>query len=268
VLRGYGDDEAAVHRMLAPDVPVVVSADRLAGAAEAARRGCDVVVLDDAFQHRRARRAADFVLVSADRWRTRARVLPAGPFREPPSGLRRATLVIITRKSASDEDAERTRAWVQGIAPAAETSVVHLAPDELREWGSDRHRAAASVDGLRVLAIAAVGDTRAFARQLEALGARVELRAFGDHHLWDDAEVRRLADEARRADLVACTLKDAVKLGPAWPRTGPPLWYVSQRVSLERGGGAVDRVLDEMAARARSARTPLTIPTAGPAPAQ
>ena len=59
---------------------------------------------------------------------------------------------------------------------------------------------------------------------------------------------------ARRAErvpggaLVVCTLKDAVKLGPLWPDLAPPLWYVSQRVTVERGGGAIDdlvaRLLD------------------------
>ncbi len=39
------------------------------GAENAKRTGCDVVVLDDAFQHRRASRVADVVLVSADGWR-------------------------------------------------------------------------------------------------------------------------------------------------------------------------------------------------------
>ena len=43
--------------------------------------------------------------------------------------------------------------------------------------------------------------------------------------------------------MVLCTLKDAVKLGPLWPRAAPPLWYVSQRLELERGAGAMDAVL-------------------------
>ena len=48
-----------------------------------------------------------------------------------------------------------------------------------------------------------------------------------------------------------CTLKDAVKLGPLWPRLAPPLWYVSQQVMVERGVGGLERVLDDLV-RARS----------------
>jgi hypothetical protein len=57
---------------------------------------------------------------------------------------------------------------------------------------------------------------------------------------------------------VLCTLKDAVKLAPRWPRFGPPLWYVSQQVKVERGVGGIEHVLDDLV-RARFK----TLPTAG-----
>ena len=90
VLRGYGDDEADVHAMLNPSLVVIADADRVAGARAAHSRGCDVLVLDDAFQHRRARRDVDVVLASADvPWTTHC--LPAGPLREPWASMQRPT---------------------------------------------------------------------------------------------------------------------------------------------------------------------------------
>src|SRR5687768_17614484 len=84
VLRGYGGDEPLVHARLNPEVPVVATPHRVAGVLATRERGADVVVLDDAFQHRRIRRHADWVLVSADRWtHRRPHLLPAGPWREP-----------------------------------------------------------------------------------------------------------------------------------------------------------------------------------------
>jgi tetraacyldisaccharide 4'-kinase len=53
VMRGYGDDEHRVHALVNPDVPVIVSADRVAGVRNAIALGCDVAIMDDAFQHRR-----------------------------------------------------------------------------------------------------------------------------------------------------------------------------------------------------------------------
>ena len=251
VLRGYGDDEPAVHRLLTPGISVIASADRLAGVRRARAAGCDVGVLDDAFQHRQLRRAADVVLVSAERWRADARLLPAGPYREPPSALRRATLVVVTRKSASREAADEVVRWVHRVAPQVAVAMIHLTPDELRSWDDATRASVSGLVGERILAIAAIGDPGAFARQLQSLGATVELRAFRDHHAFTDRDAQHLAAQAARFDRVVCTLKDAVKLGPVWPRAASRLWYVSQRVRMESGAGALDRLLDGIAASVR-----------------
>jgi tetraacyldisaccharide-1-P 4'-kinase len=118
VLRGYGDDEPLVHSAVNPSIPVVTSADRVAGVERAAELGASIAVLDDAFQHRRVRRAADLVLVSADRWTPSVRLLPAGPWREPLSAARRATLVIVTRKAASEASVDAVNEAMARAAPS------------------------------------------------------------------------------------------------------------------------------------------------------
>jgi tetraacyldisaccharide 4'-kinase len=95
-----------------------------------------------------------------------------------------------------------------------------------------------------VLAISAIGDPRAFHRQLEAAGAAVDAATFGDHHAFSRADVTSLVARASRAEVAVCTLKDAVKLWPLWPRGAAPLWYVSQHVTVEIGAAALDASLD------------------------
>ena len=252
VLRGYGDDEPKVHATLIPSVRVVVSPNRLAGIAEARGLGCDVAVLDDAFQHRRVKRVGDVVLVSADgQWSTSRRLLPAGPWRESLRALGRAALVIVTRKVASASTASAVVDAVKHASRGIPTAVVHLEASELRSVSESRAVPIESVRGESVLAISAIGNPNAFAAQLAERGARVTARTFRDHHRFTRDEVAALAAEARHFDRTLCTLKDAVKLGPLWP--GPsPLWYVSQRVVLEDGADAVDAVVDA-ALRARTA---------------
>ena len=244
VLRGYGDDEPRVHAILNPDVPVVVSPDRVSGIARAAAAGATVAVLDDAFQHRRARRAADVVLVSADGWHEPLRMLPAGPWREPLRALARATLVVVTRKAAPAERAALVRRRLREVAPSLDAAVLHLVPDALRRTDGADSRPLADLRGRRVLAIAAIGDPAAFAAQLAEAGATVTLRAFPDHHAFGTGEIEELAEAARTTEFAVCTLKDAVKLGTRWPADRVPLWYVSQRVVPEAGEEALERLLD------------------------
>jgi len=272
VLRGYGGDEPLVHGVLNPDVPVVASADRVAGIADAAARGADVAVLADAFQHRRARRVADVVLLSADRWDgSPPLLLPAGPWREPLSALRRASLAIVTRKAASVSRAAEVVAAVRAAAPGLAVAVVHLAPADLRPapgaTPSGDTIPLVSLAGSSTFAVSAIGDARAFHAQLEEAGAslRPPPAVYPDHHAFDDADVARLVRDGALASRVVCTLKDAVKLSPRWPRAAPPLWYVSQRVAPEGGAGAVQDLLHGvLLARAPGATLPTSTP---PAPA-
>lgn len=248
VLRGYGRDEPLVHARLNPDITVVVDPDRVRGVERARAGGATVAVLDDAFQHRRAHRDADVVLLAADRAGP-VRLLPAGPWREPLQSLGRADLVVVTRKSASPVRARELLAHALRFAPRAAGCVVWLAPGALTACGSGDTRPAAAIAGTGVLAVSAVGDPRAFEGQLRVLGAQVTPARYRDHHRFTTRDANALAGRAARTGSVVCTLKDAVKLAPLWPRQAPPLWYLSQRLSVEAGAEALDALIARFAAR-------------------
>jgi tetraacyldisaccharide 4'-kinase len=252
VLRDYGGDEALVHGVLNPGTPVVSGADRVDAVRRARVRGADVVVLDDAFQHRRARREADIVLLSADDWVTSRRLLPAGPWRESLSALRRASLVVITRKAAPIEVVDEAWTAADRHAPGVARVAARLAPAALVDAHEAVSRPLSFLAGLDVLAVAGVAGPGAFRRQLEDLGARVRLYVFRDHYPYSADDALRLARAAEQAELVLCTLKDAVKLAPVWPRASAGLWYLSQEVILERGRPEMERLIDDvLGARAR-----------------
>jgi tetraacyldisaccharide-1-P 4'-kinase len=75
-----------------------------------------------------------------------------------------------------------------------------------------------------------------------AVGAEVSLHPLADHVAYDAAMVASLARTAGARPVVT-TLKDAVKLRQYWPREGPRLWYVSQRVVVEDGAAALEEAL-------------------------
>jgi tetraacyldisaccharide 4'-kinase len=246
VLRGYGNDEPLVHTVLNPGIGVIVDPDRVRGLRQAAASGHDVAVLDDAFQHRRAGRFADVVLVSADAWGEPLRLLPAGPWRERLAALDRASMVIVTRKAASPDAAavllSRLTPMVRGEAGA----IMRLVLGPLHDFMGGELQPLEALRGRRVLVAAGIANPEALTGQLTETGARVTLRRFPDHHVYRLPDVQALATEGSRYDVFVCTLKDAVKLGPLWPRGAGPLWYVSQRVDLEEGGPAVMALLDRL----------------------
>jgi len=248
VMRGYGDDEPEVHRLINPGVPVVVNADRVAAVLDASRQHCDVAILDDGFQHRRLARQEDIVLVSSDRWHEPIRLLPAGPWREPPSALSRASLVIVTRKAADAPSAQSLMQRLSKLTRSGKGAVAALALDSLHDAVSGGVRPLNDLAGQRVLAVAGIADPDSFVRQLQGKGAMVELRRFPDHHSYQSTDIAQIVRDASAFDHIICTLKDAVKLGSRWPREGRPLWYVSLRCEIEVGGADVSAMLDRVLA--------------------
>ena len=244
VMRGYGDDEPLVHAQLNPDVPVVADADRVRGVAVARSRGADCAILDDAFQHRRIRRRANWVLVATEEWRDDLRLLPAGPLREPVSALRRADLLVVTRKSASREAAESVAEQLgRWLRDREAVALCHLQPSSLADALGSACEPLSWLAGRDVVAVAAIGAPAAFFAQLAELGVRFAPMPFADHYAFDMRDVERIVRSANGRAGVICTLKDAVKLVPLWPRNGPRLWYVSQRAVVERGSAALDASL-------------------------
>ena len=97
ISRGYGsrggpNDEALELAWKLPSVPHVQNPDRVAAARRAIDEfGCDALVLDDAFQHRRIARDLDIVLLDALEPLGYEHVFPRGTLREPIEGLARAS---------------------------------------------------------------------------------------------------------------------------------------------------------------------------------
>ena len=125
--------------------------------------------------------------------------------------------------------------------------------DEARET-----RSLESLSGASTHAVLSIADPAAFLRQLADLGATVRPHVFPDHHAFTAADIGRIVSGVAASDTVVCTLKDAVKLAPMWPRLAPTLWYVSQQVMVERGVGGLERLVEDLV-RVRFS----TSPTAG-----
>lgn len=92
-------DEPRQMQLKFPDIVVAVCEDRTRGV----RRICklhpevDVIVLDDAFQHRRIRCGYNVLLTPIDRLYTSDSFLPLGRLREHPRGALRADIICVTK---------------------------------------------------------------------------------------------------------------------------------------------------------------------------
>jgi tetraacyldisaccharide 4'-kinase len=256
LLRGYGGDEPLVHRRLVPQAVVVANPDRVAGAVAARAQGAQVLVLDDAYQLLGVGRDLNIAVVSAESATASPWPLPAGPWREGRDALDRADVIVVTRKSASAEEANALAAGlVRGGSGRGELPIcmVRLVVSHLEGMRSGTREELGVLAGRRVVAAAGIADPESFAQQLGTSGASVQLVAYQDHHAYRPADLERLVRAAAGGDYVVVTEKDAVKLRRQWPGSAVEPLVAVLAVHWERNGRALEQAVDAVLAPAARA---------------
>lgn len=187
--------------MMSAFVPVIVSRDRVAGAALARGQGGGVVLLDDGFQNPALAKDASLIVIDAARGVGNSCVFPAGPLRAPlePQIARTDALIVIGEGRAVDGIVD---IMSKRNAPVLQA---RLLPDE---------DSIAALRGQRVLAFAGIGDPARFFTTLRGSGVNViEERAFADHHPFTPSEIEALVAEAKTESLILVTTeKDMARI--------------------------------------------------------
>lgn len=109
-VESIGDEPYQFHNKF-QDIKVAVDADRQNGIESLLKLNDppEIVLLDDAFQHRRVKAGLNILLTSYEKPYYKDFVLPTGNLREPQVGRKRADLVIVTKcKPTLNEDEKAT----------------------------------------------------------------------------------------------------------------------------------------------------------------
>lgn len=218
-LRSLVGDEPLLLASRLPGVPVAVSKDRLRDIEALSGRDVDVIVADDAFQHRRMARDADIVLVDACCPFGNGWVAPAGILREPPAELSRASLVVITKSDqVSPERLNGLAAEIGRYVPGEKIFYSRLSVPNWKRW-EGRWRGETCPAPGTVLAFSAIGSPESFRRTLEQQGVKIlREHRFKDHHRYavSDMEALERAFAECGAEAMVCTEKDIYNLPAGW----------------------------------------------------
>jgi tetraacyldisaccharide 4'-kinase len=188
--------------LLARVAPTIVSRDRPAGAAAAARAGADLVIMDDGLQNPSLAKDFSIAVVDTRSGIGNGRVFPAGPLRAPlEAQLDRVDAVLLVGAAGAASDHATTAARRRGLP------IFHgeLRPDP---------QAAAALSGRPVLAFAGIADPGKFFATLESCGIIVAARkGFPDHHRYTAGEIAGLLAGADRDELdLVTTEKDWARM--------------------------------------------------------
>jgi tetraacyldisaccharide 4'-kinase len=183
---------------------VLTARRRIEGVREAERLGCEVVVLDDGFQHRALARDFDLVLVDE----RDGSLLPAGPLRESHAALNRADAVALVAKDGAGPqtlDGELQKPLFR----------IRFSPSALVEsdGGVWYERPLNGLSGAKVIAVAGIARPAPFYAALREWEVEmVEVFEYPDHHVYTAHDWQTINRRAHDADYIVTTEKDLVKL--------------------------------------------------------
>ncbi|MGI6075910.1 MAG: tetraacyldisaccharide 4'-kinase [Pyramidobacter sp.] len=222
-----------------PDIPIAVSRDRCADIEALRKYNLDVVIADDAFQHRKMARDLDIVLVDAICPFGNGRMIPGGTLREAPDALSRAHVVVISKADqTTPEKLDALKKQIGRWVPCERIFCSRLGPAEWHRWDGRRFVPVGEIHGAKLAVFSGIGNPKSFYRTVKECGN--ELRSvfeFKDHHCYNSEELARVETGARTSgcEALCCTEKDIYNLPPGYvPEVPLYVPRISTRIDEER----------------------------------
>ncbi len=237
-------------------VPVIVAEKRIQGVKLAEDLfDANLVLLDDAFQHRALKRDIDIVLLdeSVPAWHWR--LLPAGRLREPAASLKRANIIVLTGNGDSQRKAEM-KEWINKYNPSvpvfdgtlqADYLTELVKPgDKLSDESKSVHLEIDSLKDRKVAAYCGIARPERFFDGLKNLGADVVIeQSSPDHFSPDQNMVNDLLRKVEKspAEVLVITSKDAVK----WTfsiDSSVPIWVFHAGIYWGQNRESIEKIIE------------------------
>ena len=218
-----GDEPFMVAQKL-KEIPVLVGADRFQIGMKAMEKfSPDVIIFDDAFQHRRLERDLDIVLVDDKSFFGNQYLLPMGILREPVSGISRGDVFILTRcDEHSDRSFDRLTEIAHGkpIFKSFHEPYVCGIYNGTGQDAADSYSATTShnfdfLKTSKVFVFSGIAKNEEFRATVAGLVEEVVgAVGFNDHHKYMETDFRLIAGKAKKcsAAFLVTTEKDYVKI--------------------------------------------------------
>ena len=212
-------DEPAQFAHKFPDITVAVCEKRVAG-IQKLLPDHDVILLDDAFQHRAVQPGLSILLLDYNRLGEPHLLLPAGNLREPFSGRWRAQVIVVTKCPQNLSDEEKNAA-AQRIEPLPYQKVFYTRIAYQLLTALDGGTAVEPLDSnTTVFLLTGIANPKPLLQYLNGLTPRVIHHNYPDHHPFTPKNIAKLAAEFSSCEaqkkLVVTTEKDAQRLQQSW----------------------------------------------------
>jgi tetraacyldisaccharide 4'-kinase len=214
-------DEPLQYFKKFPEIQVAVDEDRVDGVAhllweQGVEKKHQVILLDDAFQHRRIKAGLNILLTEYQLPYCNDFLFPTGTLRDIKSAAKRADIIVVS-KSPKDLDGEEKQQIVNKLKPTENQKVffstLEYAPlQPLNE--AAKQVSAENADS--VLAFCGIANPKPFVEELKTRYQTVDFLHFADHHAYTENDVKatlkRFENLVGEKKIIVTTEKDAARL--------------------------------------------------------
>src|SRR5215213_2112934 len=179
-----GDEPMQFHRKF-PGVPVAVGEQRVLAIPQLLhdRPETEVIILDDAFQHRAIKAGFNILLTDYGNLFTRDFFLPTGDLRDSRSSYKRADVIVVT-KCRPDLSEEERQEIIKEIAPLSHQQVFFSCIAYSTIYHIIRSTYGSIDEETEVFLITGIANPRPLKKYIEDHVETYQMMHFNDHHIF------------------------------------------------------------------------------------
>tara|TARA_Y100001960_G_scaffold192740_1_gene201750 strand:- start:135 stop:1172 length:1038 start_codon:yes stop_codon:yes gene_type:complete len=207
--RNFGDEPTLISQKL-KDIPIVVDQNRHRGAMYLIEKfNPDIIIMDDAFQHRSIERDLDLVLINSQAPISDYRLIPHGLLREPIRHLKRADAIILTKSNLGKPQQKLISKVKKSNLPVFYSTIIH------NHFFTINNEMFKPENNARVLAVSGIADPQSFYESLKRTNIKmVKKIPYFDHYEFKQSDIEKLKEALidNDADIIVTTEKDMIRL--------------------------------------------------------
>ena len=244
-----GDEPRQIKQKFKEKIIVAVDANRVRGIKELQKhkKNLEVILLDDAFQHRHVKPGLNVLLTPYQKLYIKDLMLPTGYLREWSSGSRRADIIIVTKTPKSFSALER-RIITDDLSPKPYQKVLfsYYKYGNLKPIKESQTIFGIEYQKYSALLLTGIANSSNLFYYLKSRFDTVEQIEFADHHQYSVRDIEKVKEVfdiiAGEKKIIITTEKDVMRLsheGLQEAIKDLPIFYLPIQVKFHGEDGAI-----------------------------
>ncbi len=211
-----GDEPMQFHNKF-PDITIAVGEERLVAIPQLLhdKPATEVIILDDAFQHRTVKAGLNILLTAFNNLYTRDVLLPSGDLRDVKSSMKRADIIVVTKCNSNLTQIQKD-SIIREISPLSHQHVFFTQITYTTPYNLFKSADVTITDATAVLLVCGIANPRPLKDYITAKMNTYEMLRYADHHIFnsdDLADIKKQYSKMKGdSKIILTTEKDAVRL--------------------------------------------------------